>query len=267
MDGRVDFVSLVAAEPSVKEDLTASPESSPQSTPMFRHLTEATAAPTLQPAPSTTTGAVSAGSGNASDVASIQRQMSASSAQSLPLTAAPSSSPPLTPPPAPRQPGAANATDMKAASSSPSLTADCAALYNVLLTASVALALVFLVHLLLICLWTHVVNCRYYRARQRGQKDDADSRQPGGLSGGLPGGLPGGQPRPLKRSLGAKRVNKPTTTQRFFPYPKSLVWPTPLLFVCCVFLTPLAKASVTVLATRYDERKLKHPSPHPHPLT
>lgn len=36
---------------------------------------------------------------------------------------------------------------------------------------------------------------------------------------------------------GPRRVLKPA---KFFPWPKSLLWPTPLFFVCCVFITGAA---------------------------
>jgi len=35
---------------------------------------------------------------------------------------------------------------------------------------------------------------------------------------------------------------------KFFPYPKSLVWPTPLFFICCVFVTGLTRSSVRLIA-------------------
>ena len=42
-----------------------------------------------------------------------------------------------------------------------------------------------------------------------------------------------------------RRLKKPPT---FVPFPKSLLWPTPLFFTCAVFVTGLTRAAVKVLA-------------------
>ena len=41
---------------------------------------------------------------------------------------------------------------------------------------------------------------------------------------------------------------KESTTPNFYPFPKSLVWPAPLIFTCCLFATGLTRASFKVLA-------------------
>jgi len=40
---------------------------------------------------------------------------------------------------------------------------------------------------------------------------------------------------------------KESTTPNFYPFPKSLVWPAPLIFTCCMFATGLTRASFKVL--------------------
>ena len=109
-------------------------------------------------------------------------------------------------------------------------------LLNTLLTFLMALSLTLLIHAIFISLWRHAINRRYY-AWQRRVEVIADER--------------------AAITAAAKSTRKPSRTRigqrkvpKFFPWPKSLVWPTPLVFTCCMFATGLTRAATMVLALR-----------------
>jgi hypothetical protein len=104
-----------------------------------------------------------------------------------------------------------------------SMPQECLSLINLLITTAVGLGVAFAFQYMLVLLWRHHVNRRYYRALRR----KVDVQWVGGVA------------------VKAKRRRLP----RFFPFPKSLVWPTPLFFTSCIFLTGLTRASVRLLAS------------------
>lgn len=103
---------------------------------------------------------------------------------------------------------------------SPELTA----LINLILTAALALGLAALLQLALVLVWRHCLNRRYYHKTVRVAPQSA-------CTWGL--------------QTSHQRTKRPP---KFFPFPKSLVWPTPLLFASGVFITGLTRASVRVIA-------------------
>ena len=107
-----------------------------------------------------------------------------------------------------------------------SLTPECTTMVNIMITGGLAIVLTLLLQLILVAAWRHLVNRRYYRSIRRVAPDNAHNQM----------------------NPAAPQSNQGLAT-KFFPFPKSLVWPTPLVFICCIFLTGLTRASVRVLAT------------------
>ena len=95
-------------------------------------------------------------------------------------------------------------------------TPECAVMANRGITGSICVTCVCLIQLILVCLWKHWINRHWYT--------EAESMAP----------------------MNLKWTKKKS---RFYPFPKSLAWPTPLLFICCVFVTGLTTASVDILFT------------------
>ena len=83
-------------------------------------------------------------------------------------------------------------------------------LISILLTCVMALVLTLLVQMLLVQLWKHVINRRFYKHKKKGAKG----------------------------------------TIAFVPFPKSLVWPNAFFFTMCVFGFGLSKAAVKLLASQ-----------------
>ena len=124
------------------------------------------------------------------------------------------------------------------------LPAEVVSLLNTLMSSLLALILTIFVQLMLVLAWRHLINRRFYTH----QRAIAAAEQ-----------LPTDDPDSLKKRVaaeigpehcclgvcGPRRKLKPPS---FFPFPKSLVWPTPLFFTCCIFVTGLTRASVRVLA-------------------
>jgi hypothetical protein len=106
------------------------------------------------------------------------------------------------------------------------LPAELLSLINMLITAAAAVVLAFCLEGIIVILWRCVVNRRYYRhQRARGA---VMRRTWWGICG----------PK--------RRVAQP----KFWGFPKSLVWPTPLFFACALFVTGLTRTSVRLLAVR-----------------
>ena len=105
------------------------------------------------------------------------------------------------------------------------LAPECISLINLLLTGCLAIVLTVLLQLILVLLWRKLVNRRYYKWTRRVVPDHEQDQDP------------------------ATPQSKTRVPPKFIPFPRSLVWPTPLVFICCIFLTGLTRASVRVLAT------------------
>ena len=114
-------------------------------------------------------------------------------------------------------------------------------LFNLLLTMLFALTLTVLIQWTLVLLWRHVVNRRYYAHLRQLEEDryfygdradEADARRHSDR---------------LCLCCGPHR-KAARKAPKFFPFPKSLIWPTPLFFTCCVFVTGLTRAAVRLLA-------------------
>jgi hypothetical protein len=100
-----------------------------------------------------------------------------------------------------------------------------------IVTALLAMLLAVILQLLLVRAWRHLVNRRYYRSIWRVTPDHTSAG-----------------PRPDEAIESRPLENPLKKPPKFYPFPKSLVWPTPLLFSSCVFITGLTRASVRVLA-------------------
>ena len=92
------------------------------------------------------------------------------------------------------------------------------ALLNTMTTCACAIALTFVFQFGLVLAWRGCVNRRYYRHM---------------------------------RAVSAKAAEgaPPPKVPKFFPYPKSLIWPTPLYFSSCIFVTGLTRNSVKTLSS------------------
>ena len=119
-------------------------------------------------------------------------------------------------------------------------------LINVLITAGVALALTVALQLTLILSWRHLINRRYYQ-QQQAIAEAAEAKDGAAFKRAVAWDV--GPERFLFGLLGPKRRLKPP---KFRPFPKSLVWPTPLFFSTCMFFTGLTRASVRILAASPD---------------
>lgn len=95
-------------------------------------------------------------------------------------------------------------------------------LLNTIMTFIIAIGLTIMLHLLMVSIWRHWVNRRYYRWRLAMFGVGASSSSQRKWKGRVP---------------------------KFFPYPKSLLWPTPLLFTTFAFASGITSTSVTVLST------------------
>lgn len=98
----------------------------------------------------------------------------------------------------------------------PYFTPQCASLVNRCIVALLALVSMCLIQLIVVCLWKHRMNRAFYRQVQTVV------------------------PLPNVREEKAK-------TATFYPFPKSLAWPTPLIFVGCACVTGLSNSAVTLV--------------------
>ena len=106
-------------------------------------------------------------------------------------------------------------------------------LYNKLITLALAICLTFVIQSIILSCWSRLVNRRYYRQQRlvKPSKDVTDGVHV--------------EPICCFGLCGPRRRRKPA---KFFPFPKSLVWPSPLYFSCCIFVTGLTRNSVYLLA-------------------
>jgi hypothetical protein len=109
-----------------------------------------------------------------------------------------------------------------------------ASLLNLLTTCALAILLTIVVQLFLVCLWRHAINRRYYRQQQAI------------VPGTDPQALEAAMTRRLCCCFGPRRR---LAMVKFFPFPKSLLWPSPLFFSCCIFVTGLTRSSVALLVS------------------
>ena len=116
------------------------------------------------------------------------------------------------------------------------------ALLNVQMTFGIGIGLVILLQITLVCLWRHVVNRSWYRARRQVHPSGGD------VGGGGIGMLL--VPICCWPLCLVRTEPKPPKPPKFTPFPKSLMWPTPLFFTCAIFVTGLTKAAVKLLAVR-----------------
>ena len=98
-------------------------------------------------------------------------------------------------------------------SSNAGLPAELVTLLNTLLTCVAGLVLTVLFQYSLVLLWRHCFNRKYYRMLREDQHEREHAAK-----------KRGGKEAPAKSPV------------KFFPYPKSLIWPTPLFFTCCIFV-------------------------------
>ena len=119
---------------------------------------------------------------------------------------------------------------------SASFPLELAMLLNLLVTFVIALTITVASHLGICWMWRRVVNRKHYAWQQALTEANGDTTQAA---------------RRIKSTracilFGPRR--KPKIPPAFFPYPKSLVWPTPFFFATCVFATGLTRASVRLIA-------------------
>ena len=117
-------------------------------------------------------------------------------------------------------------------------------LLNMFITMGLAIVMTFMIQYALILLWRHIINRRYY-IRQRAVAAAIDAND-----------LQRTRPQQARRRLwsassaGSSDL-KLLSPPKFVPYPKSLVWPTPLFFTCCIFVTGLTRNSVKLYARTF----------------
>jgi hypothetical protein len=121
-------------------------------------------------------------------------------------------------------------------------------LINILCTCALATLCTVVVYGALVMAWHRVVNRRYFQ-QQHAIAAAIDAKDDAALVKAEAYDL-GTDRRWLCGLLGPKR--KSPKPPKFTPFPKSLVWPTPLFFTACVFVTGLTRASVKLLCAHPD---------------
>ena len=118
-------------------------------------------------------------------------------------------------------------------------------LLNLILTMLFALVVTVLIQWTLVLAWRHCVNRRYYEhMRYLDEQRHADGAIVNEAMASRVGG---------RRWLCFGQQRKMSTPPKFFPFPRSLIWPTPMFFTCCVFITGLVRASTRLLAANPPE--------------
>ena len=114
-----------------------------------------------------------------------------------------------------------------------------ASLINLLMTAAVSIVVTIAFYTVIICLWQRFVNRRYYREQRAAALKQCSSSSSVQT-----------WPRAAKAAGDDKTdvIAKKAMKAKFFPFPKSLVWPSPLFFAFCIFVTGLTRSSVRLLA-------------------
>ena len=97
-------------------------------------------------------------------------------------------------------------------------------LLNTLCTCALSIVCTCVIYYSIVLCWRHRINRRFYAARNAYLPTDASA------------------------SESAKAAT--TKPAKFTPFPKSLMWPTPLFFTCCIFVTGLTRSSVKILAAQ-----------------
>ena len=132
-----------------------------------------------------------------------------------------------------------------ATGSTPPMPTELVTLYNLLMTTAIAITFTFALQGLLALYFRRVLNYRYYRHRRL--IATASRKRAKNLNqAAMTKDLDVGPERIFCGLCGPTRKMKPP---KFFPFPKSLVWPTPFFFATCMFITGLTRASVRLLAT------------------
>ena len=129
----------------------------------------------------------------------------------------------------------------------PLLPVELVALVNMLITSVVAFAFTLVIQTGIVCVWRHLVNRRYHR-QQRDIRMATEANDAVALKRAAEYDM--GPERCCWGVCGPKRKLR---APKFFPFPKSLVWPAPLYFTFCIFVTGLIRSSVRLLAASPDE--------------
>ena len=124
------------------------------------------------------------------------------------------------------------------------LPPELAALVNLLITFSIGIIMTFAIQLTLVLVWEKLINRRYYlqqaalkEAREAIAPDAAELRR-----------LEAWDVGPERLFFGVFGPRRKLQPPRFFAWPKSLVWPSPLFFTTCMFGSGITRASVRLLA-------------------
>ena len=105
-------------------------------------------------------------------------------------------------------------------------------LINLLITCSLAILMTLIITMAIVSAWRHLINRRYYKqqaaitAAKDAEDDDALAKAQACSISGV-------------SQCAAVLSGKTKAQPEFFPWPKSLVWPAPLFFTCCIFVTGL----------------------------
>ena len=118
---------------------------------------------------------------------------------------------------------AAEAEDTVIAAPTGRMPPELVALVNTLLTCACGLGMTMGIQYLLVLLWRHRINRKYYRYLR---EESASAGEPAAEKSAEEKGANG---------------NAPKKPPKFTPWPKSLLWPTPLFFTCCIFVTVRAR--------------------------
>lgn len=145
--------------------------------------------------------------------------------------------------------GAGNSTSNELDHGAATTPAQLAKLLNLLTTWLLSVALVTLLQGMLVCLWRHALNRRYYRYRKAVKTAQEDVAAFGDMETPRTK-VNAAHPDHLivrRKYFGIVGPKCKPRPPRFTPWPKSLVWPTPLVFACCIFVTGLTRESVRLL--------------------
>lgn len=126
--------------------------------------------------------------------------------------------------------------------------AEWAALVDTQVTFAIGLVSTVLFQLLLVLIWRHLINRKYYRAVRAVHPESVRLMELPKPSLGLMLLPPCCWPLCVGPEAPPPRTN--TSLPKFTPFPKSLLWPTPLFFTSSVFVTGLTRAASKLLAVQ-----------------
>ena len=133
-------------------------------------------------------------------------------------------------------------------------------LLNTLLTLAIAVAFTTAIQLLVVLLWKHGLNRRFYREKMQTFPSEPYAKAPSKRSTSAQLPTHGAKSRisfdtpsriaPSPPASPPDSTSKRSKAARFLPFPKQFVWPGNLIFVLAAFSTGLTRTSTTLLASQ-----------------